>query len=92
MSWVPINAAEHTILNFLSKMGEGKKLTVLSFKKDRFVSFSLESGNILINESGFKHETITVSKEDLKKKVKDILATEFPRSHKVQITMKQVKN
>lgn len=92
MSWVPINAAERTVLNFISKLEGDHKLVVLSFKKDRTVTFTKQGDDILIMEEGFKRETFIVRSEDLKKNVKEILSKEFPRSHKVQISMKKTSD
>ncbi len=92
MSWVPINAAERTVLNFLSKIDEDHKLIVLSFKKDRKVTFTKHGNEIIITEDGFKKESFQVNAEELKKNVKEIISKEFPRSHKVQISMKKTSD
>ncbi len=92
MSWVPINAAERTVLNFLSKIDEDQELTILSFKKDRAVTFTKHGNEVLIREEGFKKESFSVNVDDLKKNVKEIISKEFPRSHRVQISMKKSHN
>ncbi len=78
-----INRVIPTLLQRLKQVGTGESIEVKTYKRDR--GFSVEKGvdgQILIREFGFHDQELRVDNAKLKKTLKTIIKTEFPRSNK----------
>jgi len=88
MPWVSIRSAEKTTLNLLARMDDSSILTIKSFKKDRIATIVKINNIFQVNEDGFRKESFSVDSDHLRKSIREIIETEFPRSHQVMISVR----
>lgn len=73
----------------LYAIAQGKKdaeLTLLTWKQDRTVEVERQQDTVFLRESGFQTSELTFSSaSDMKHALKDAIAREFPRSHRVYV-------
>lgn len=88
-----LNRVIPTVLQKLKKAKAGDVIEVKTYKRDR--GFSLEKQDddtVLVREFGFRDKEHLVPISRVKKTLKTILKTEFPRSNKVWLRVLAVSN
>ena len=91
MGWVSINGIEKAILSESIKLKPDYKVVIKSFKKDRIVEIQKYNNEFKILEKGFMKKTFQVKEDELKHIIKKLIDYEFPRSHRVMVTIKSIK-
>ncbi len=83
-----LNRVIPTVLQRVKQVETGIVIEVKTYKRDR--GFRVEKRGdeqVLIQEYGFHNQAVTVPMVKLKKTLKTIIKTEFPRSNKVWMSM-----
>ncbi|WP_457574318.1 hypothetical protein [Desulfolithobacter sp.] len=82
------NAALATVLSRCRKLDPGQAIELLTWKKDRSVRIiRLENGQLRVEERGFERQDFVVHLDKLKKLLRTLIKREFPRSHKIRMTI-----
>ncbi|WP_456385482.1 hypothetical protein [Desulfolithobacter sp.] len=82
------NAALATALTRCRKLDPGQAIELLTWKRDRSVRIiCLEEGRLRIEERGFERQDFVVKSAKLKKLLRTLIKREFPRSHKIRMTI-----
>ncbi|BCO09560.1 hypothetical protein GF1_19360 [Desulfolithobacter dissulfuricans] len=82
------NAALATVLARCRKLDPGQAIELLTWKKDRSVRIiRLEDGRLRVEERGFERQDFVVQADKLKKLLRTLIKREFPRSHKIRMTI-----
>ncbi|ASI13907.1 hypothetical protein Mia14_0604 [Candidatus Mancarchaeum acidiphilum] len=89
MGWIAFGNAERTVYSEALKLEEGESVILSSFKKDRTIRITKGKEGFAIEEDGFENSKFSISDEELKKKIKKLLAFEFPRSHKIMLSIRK---
>lgn len=72
-----------TVLQKLKQLKPGEILAVRTYKRDRGFSVALRANNqVIVREFGFNEQELIVPVTKVKKTLKTIVKTEFPRSNK----------
>lgn len=72
------------------KHGQVNQLILLTFKKDRQVRICLQDQGYTLIEAGYQHQTFTnLDQQAVIKLLKQLLATEFPRSHTIYVQINE---
>ncbi|AWR98682.1 hypothetical protein [Metallosphaera hakonensis] len=87
MTWISARSALKTVVSMVSKLEDGKSLTIESFKRDRWVKLSKKGQRVIIEERGFNDNKIEVMVDDLSHVLKEIFEREFPRSHQLRMSV-----
>ena len=87
MPWIPARSAEKLVYGQAVKLENGKKLRVESFKGDRWIEITKKDNGFEILEHGFRNNILTVDEKELRRVLKELLETEFPRSHQLRISV-----
>ncbi|WP_419786901.1 hypothetical protein [Pseudodesulfovibrio sp.] len=70
----------------LRKLGVGRELVLLTYKRDRSVTVSrLTEQRYRITENGFEKNIQETGPAGLKGRLKSLLKREFPRSNKIRV-------
>lgn len=78
-----INRVIPTVLQKLKQADVGNVIEVKTYKRDRGFSIEKQDADlVLIREFGYKNQELTIPVTKLKKVLKTIVKTEFPRSNK----------
>lgn len=76
--------AVQTVLTKLKKLPDGCGLEVRTYKRDRGVSVRrVSADSYVVREEGFHTQCLEVDAKKLKKLLKSLFKTEFPRSNKL---------
>lgn len=79
-----INRLIPTVLQKVKRLSVGQGLEVKTYKRDRgFVLTKRSETKVHLREFGFKEQEMEVATSRLKKTLKTLIKTEFPRSNKV---------
>jgi len=79
-------------LSMIRKIKNGYEVEFKTFKKDRGLKISKSPDGILkVMEFGFKNSTETLKEDEIEKVIKTAFEREFPRSHEVRYSTKQIK-
>ncbi len=89
MGWIAFGSAERTAYSEAIKLNEGESIILSSFKKDRVIKITKDKKGFAIEEDGFENSKFSIPNEDLKKRIKKLLAFEFPRSHKIMLSIRK---
>lgn len=88
-----LNRVIPTVLQRVKQAETGTVIEVKTYKRDR--GFRVEKrgdGQVFIQEYGFHNQAMNVTMPQLKKILKTMLKTEFPRSNKVWMSMGTVRS
>ncbi|MHB1708428.1 MAG: hypothetical protein ACYCT2_02990 [Thermoplasmataceae archaeon] len=78
----------HIISSLLSRDEPPVAIRILSFKKDRSVTLRITTeSTVEVSENGFDQKTFNCSMEALPKLIGEVSDREFPRSHRVRISL-----
>ena len=78
----------HIVSNLLARDEPPVEIRILSFKKDRSITLRMPAEDIVeVSENGFVQKTFNCSKEALPKLIVEVSDREFPRSHRVRISL-----
>jgi hypothetical protein len=80
----------HIVSSLLARDEPPVEIRILSFKKDRSITLRMPvEGTVEVSENGFDQRTFNCSKEALPKLIAELGDREFPRSHRVRISLKK---
>ncbi|MCL5441706.1 MAG: hypothetical protein M1468_03465 [Candidatus Thermoplasmatota archaeon] len=78
----------HIVSSLLARDEPPVEIRILSFKKDRSITLRMSAGDTVeVSENGFDQKTFNCSKEALPKLIEEVSDREFPRSHRVRISL-----
>ena len=78
----------HIVSNLLARDEPPMEIRILSFKKDRSITLRMSAGDTVeVSENGFDRRTFNCSLEALPKLIVEVSDREFPRSHRVRISL-----
>jgi hypothetical protein len=78
----------HIVSNLLARDEPPVEIRILSFKKDRSITLRMPAEDIVeVSENGFDRRTFNCSLEALPKLIVEVSDREFPRSHRVRISL-----
>lgn len=91
MSKVAARSAVKTAVQMAHRLKSGTRLEILNFKKDRWVHVARGSVGILeVTEEGFFQNVWRVPDEEAPAILKEVIPREFPRSHELRFTVKNL--
>lgn len=87
MKSIPIKQAA-TLIKKITKTKKTQTLTLLTRKKDRFLTILIANQQLTLTEHGYLNQTVTYSLTDrqLKHQLQMAFKREFPRSHQIYIS------
>lgn len=86
MKAVDYKQAQKTVYAHLKKRQTAEVL-LMTWKKDRQVVIRYGE-TVIVEEDGYVHQTVELSYDEAKSKIKHILAKEFPRSRRLYLQEK----
>ncbi|HBQ96327.1 MAG: hypothetical protein M1294_16880 [Firmicutes bacterium] len=93
MSKVAAQSAVKTAQRMVHRLKPDTCLDIVNFKKDRMVHVECQGeGRFVVGEEGFFHEEWHVGEKEAETILKDIIPREFPRSHELRFSVKNLKN
>ncbi|WP_027180317.1 hypothetical protein [Maridesulfovibrio bastinii] len=78
--------AVETVIEKLQKLSDGHSIDLRSYKRDRSLIFvKINNREILILEDGYEKKKHIVSLDVIRRKLKNLIKKEFPRSRKLRL-------
>jgi hypothetical protein len=78
----------HIVSSLLARDEPPVEIRILSFKKDRSITLRMSAeGTVDVSENGYDHRIFICSMEALPKLIGEVSDREFPRSHRVRISL-----
>ncbi|MHB1440977.1 MAG: hypothetical protein ACYCSO_07375 [Cuniculiplasma sp.] len=79
-------------LSMIRKMKNGYEMEFKTFKKDRGFTISKSGdGELAIKEFGFLNSMTKINENEIDRIIKTAFEREFPRSHEVRYSTRQIK-
>ncbi len=88
MPMIPARSAEKNVYGTALKLKDGYTISIKSFKKDRVITITKHRNSYVIVENGFSKGRFEASGDELKKRIKELISKEFPRSHELSVAVK----
>ena len=78
----------HIVSSLLARDEPPVEIRIMSFEKDLLITLRLPAeGTVEVSENGFDQRTFNCSKAALPKLIGEVSDREFPRSHRVRISL-----
>ncbi|OLZ08164.1 hypothetical protein [Sulfobacillus thermosulfidooxidans] len=91
MSKVAARSAVKTAIQMVHRLKPQTRLEILNFKKDRAVHVErTREGQLRVAEDGYVRQEWHVDEREAEALLKDIIPREFPRSHELRFTVKNL--
>ncbi len=92
MSKVKAQSAVKAAQQMIHRLKPDTRLDIVNFKKDRMVYATCAGADqFVVDEEGFFHEEWRVDEREAASILKDIIPREFPRSHELRFSVKNLK-